>query len=144
MTTRPKPPGTFRAPDACRLADITYRQLDYWARVGMVKPSLMNARGSGSLRLYSFNDVMRMRVISTLLDLGVGLGICQQGTEEISNYESFTDLYLVLLKGVATISYSNEVLNWIIGNQGTVVILPLEPIESELRDRIDASESVAV
>jgi len=63
----------YRAPQVCGLVDITYRQLDYWARTNLIKPSLRQATGSGSQRLYSFSDVVQLKVIKRLLDAGMSL-----------------------------------------------------------------------
>jgi len=63
----------FRAPEAKRIAGISYRQLDYWTRTGLVTPSIKDAHGSGSQRLYSFQDLATLRVIKRLLDTGVSL-----------------------------------------------------------------------
>ncbi|WP_025274674.1 MerR family transcriptional regulator [Haloglycomyces albus] len=64
----------WRGRAACRAVGITYRQLDYWARTGLVQPSVRQATGSGSNRLYSFRDVVFLKVIKRLLDAGVSLG----------------------------------------------------------------------
>ena len=61
------------APIACRAAGITYRQLDYWARTGLVEPTIRGAKGSGSQRLYSFRDILVLKVVKRLLDTGVSL-----------------------------------------------------------------------
>jgi DNA-binding transcriptional MerR regulator len=63
----------YRGPIACSAAGITYRQLDYWARTGLVAPSVRDAQGSGSQRLYSFRDVLVLKVVKRLLDTGVSL-----------------------------------------------------------------------
>lgn len=63
----------FRAPQVCRLVGITYRQLDYWARTELLRPSLQDASGSGSQRLYSFTDLVQLKVIKRLLDAGMSL-----------------------------------------------------------------------
>ncbi len=63
----------FRAPQVCRLVGITYRQLDYWARTDLLKPSLVAAHGSGSQRQYSFSDIVQLKVIKRLLDAGMSL-----------------------------------------------------------------------
>jgi DNA-binding transcriptional MerR regulator len=63
----------FRVPEVCRLVGISYRQLDYWARTGLVTPSVREAGGSGTQRLYSFNDLVQLRVIKKLLDTGISL-----------------------------------------------------------------------
>ena len=63
----------YRGPTACPAAGITYRQLDYWARTGLVVPSVRSAAGSGSQRLYSFKDILVLKVVKRLLDTGVSL-----------------------------------------------------------------------
>lgn len=63
----------YRGPAACKAAGITYRQLDYWARTGLVEPSVRAAKGSGSQRLYGFRDVLVLKVVKRLLDTGVSL-----------------------------------------------------------------------
>src|SRR5688500_9576779 len=63
----------YRGPTACSAAGITYRQLDYWARTGLVEPSIRNAAGSGSQRLYGFRDILVLKVVKRLLDTGVSL-----------------------------------------------------------------------
>ena len=63
----------YRAPQVCKLVGITYRQLDYWARTNLIRPSLQEATGSGSQRRYSFSDVVQLKVIKRLLDAGMSL-----------------------------------------------------------------------
>ena len=63
----------YRVPIACQVAGITYRQLDYWARTNLVNPSIRTARGSGSQRLYSFKDVLVLKIVKRLLDTGISL-----------------------------------------------------------------------
>lgn len=60
--------SAFRGPEVCALAGVTYRQLDYWARTGLVTPSICEARGSGSQRLYSVADLAVVRMIRSLID----------------------------------------------------------------------------
>ena len=63
----------YRVPEVCRVVGISYRQLDYWARTGLVTPSVRDAGGSGTQRLYSFQDLVQLRVIKKLIDAGVSL-----------------------------------------------------------------------
>ena len=63
----------YRGPTACAAAGITYRQLDYWARTGLVEPSVRAAHGSGSQRLYGFRDILVLKVVKRLLDSGISL-----------------------------------------------------------------------
>lgn len=79
-TTAPTPPPLrgFRGPQACALAGITYRQLDYWARTGLVEPTLRPAHGSGSQRLYARGDVIDLALVKVLLDAGCSLQLVRQ------------------------------------------------------------------
>ncbi len=63
----------YRGPTACRAAGITYRQLDYWARTGLLEPSVRAAGGSGTQRLYGFRDILVLKIVKRLLDTGVSL-----------------------------------------------------------------------
>jgi DNA-binding transcriptional MerR regulator len=63
----------FSGTKAASIVGISYRQLDYWARTDLVRPSLADARGSGSRRQYSYRDLLELRVIKSLLDAGIKL-----------------------------------------------------------------------
>jgi DNA-binding transcriptional MerR regulator len=63
----------YRGPQVCAIVGITYRQLDYWARTDLIRPSLADAKGSGSQRRYSYSDLVELKVIKSLLDAGVSL-----------------------------------------------------------------------
>ena len=73
MTDEQKTIDAYRAPQVCNLVGISYRQLDYWARTGLIMPSVQQATGSGSQRLYSFADVVQLKVVKRLLDAGMSL-----------------------------------------------------------------------
>ena len=68
-----RPDEGYSGPEVCRVVGITYRQLDYWARTDLVRPSLADARGSGTQRRYSYQDLVRLKVVKSLLDAGVKL-----------------------------------------------------------------------
>lgn len=70
---RPNEEGGFRGATAARAAGITYRQLDYWARTGLVEPTVRSATGSGSQRLYGFRDILVLKLVKRLLDTGISL-----------------------------------------------------------------------
>jgi DNA-binding transcriptional MerR regulator len=63
----------FRGRQVCAIVGITYRQLDYWARQDLLRPSIADAKGSGSQRLYSYRDIVELKVVKKLLDGGVSL-----------------------------------------------------------------------
>ena len=98
LTTEPVTDG-YRAPLVCRLVGITYRQLDYWARTNLIKPSLQDAKGSGSQRLYSFPDVIQLKVIRKLLDAGMSLKKIRQAVlilrEQMQSRSPLADVTLL-------------------------------------------------
>ena len=63
----------FRGPQVCKIVGISYRQLDYWARTDLLRPSLADAAGSGTQRRYSYRDLVALKVIKNLLDAGISL-----------------------------------------------------------------------
>jgi DNA-binding transcriptional MerR regulator len=71
----------YRVPEVCKAVGISYRQLDYWARTGLVTPSIREAGGSGTQRLYSFQDMLVLRIIKKLLDTGVALQQIRKAVE---------------------------------------------------------------
>ncbi|GAA2520533.1 MerR family transcriptional regulator [Rarobacter incanus] len=73
----------YRGPVACKAAGITYRQLDYWARTGLVEPTVKSATGSGTHRLYSFRDILVLKVVKRLLDTGVSLQQIRTAVEHL-------------------------------------------------------------
>ena len=89
----------YRGPTACNAAGITYRQLDYWARTGLVEPTVRTAGGSGTQRLYSFRDILLLKVIKRLLDAGVSLQqirtavhhLRERGTDDLTRVTLMSD-----------------------------------------------------
>jgi DNA-binding transcriptional MerR regulator len=73
----------YRGPQACKIVGITYRQLDYWTRTGLTIPSLQQASGSGTQRLYSFNDLLQLKVIKSLTDAGASLQKVRQAIDYV-------------------------------------------------------------
>jgi DNA-binding transcriptional MerR regulator len=73
----------FRGPQVCKIVGISYRQLDYWARTDLVRPSLADARGSGTQRRYSYRDLVRLKLIKNLLDSGVKLQAARKAIEYV-------------------------------------------------------------
>ncbi|MFI9508366.1 MerR family transcriptional regulator [Nocardia sp. NPDC052566] len=89
----------YRVPSACQVAGITYRQLDYWARTGLVVPSIRGAAGSGSQRLYSFKDILVLKIVKRLLDAGISLQniriavdhLRSRGVQDLAGITLFSD-----------------------------------------------------
>ncbi|MEA2461432.1 MAG: hypothetical protein QOH90_1609, partial [Actinomycetota bacterium] len=76
----------YRGPQTCKIVGISYRQLDYWTRTGLVIPSLQEAQGSGTQRLYSFNDLLQLRVIKNLTDAGASLQKVRQAIDYVRDH----------------------------------------------------------
>jgi DNA-binding transcriptional MerR regulator len=89
----------YRAPQVCKFVGITYRQLDYWARTELLRPSLQEASGSGSQRMYSFTDLVQLKVIKRLLDAGMSLKRIRSAVEilrtQLASDEPLADVTLL-------------------------------------------------
>jgi DNA-binding transcriptional MerR regulator len=111
----------FRGPVACSAAGITYRQLDYWARTGLVEPSVRSATGSGSQRLYGFRDILVLKVVKRLLDTGISLQQIRSAVEFLRDRGS-SDLTRVTLMSDGVSVYEctspDEVVDLLQGGQG--------------------------
>lgn len=115
----------FRGPVAHKVAGITYRQLDYWARTGLVVPELRDATGSGSQRLYSFRDILLLRVVKRFLDVGISLQQIRAAIEHLRarGVEDLTELTLVSDGfSVYECTSANELFDLTKGGQGMFLI----------------------
>ncbi|NNC10384.1 MerR family transcriptional regulator [Planctomonas sp. JC2975] len=81
----------YRGAVAARAAGISYRQLDYWARTGLVEPTVRGAAGSGSQRLYGFRDILVLKLVKRLLDTGISLQQIRTAVEQLRR-EGVSDL----------------------------------------------------
>ena len=139
----------YRGTTACHIAGITYRQLDYWARTGLVEPSIKPATGSGTHRLYSFRDILVLKVVKRLLDTGVSLqqirtavtALRERGVDDLAQITLMSDG-----ASVYECTSPDEVVDLVQGGQGvfgiavgrvwrevegTLAELPTETLEDE-------------
>ncbi len=111
----------YRGPTACNAAGITYRQLDYWARTGLVEPTIRAASGSGTQRLYGFRDILVLKVVKRLLDTGISLQQIRAAVEHLRERGS-ADLAQVTLMSDGVSVYEctspDEVVDLLQGGQG--------------------------
>ena len=111
----------YRGPTACAAAGITYRQLDYWARTKLVEPSVRSAQGSGSQRLYSFRDILVLKVVKRLLDTGVSLQQIRTAVTHLRD-RGVRDLAQITLMSDGVSVYectsADEVVDLLQGGQG--------------------------
>jgi DNA-binding transcriptional MerR regulator len=129
-------PG-YRGPAVGEIVGITYRQLDYWARTGLVSPSIRDAKGSGTQRLYSFEDIVRLRVIKRLLDAGVTLERIRAALEELERQgRALSDVTLASDgRTVYAIDDDRQLLDLLQRGQG-VFAIALDPLIDELRGEV--------
>ncbi|CAN5867327.1 hypothetical protein BH24ACT3_BH24ACT3_11350 [soil metagenome] len=125
----------FTGRRTAEIVGITYRQLDYWARTDLVRPSLVDATGSGSRRRYSYTDLLELKVIKMLLDAGIRL----ESVREAFTYlreglgEDVTTANLVISGNSALLVRSGEELIDVVNNgQGVLNLLPLGGVKEEL------------
>jgi DNA-binding transcriptional MerR regulator len=128
----------YRGPTACTAAGITYRQLDYWARTALVEPSVQSAHGSGSQRLYSFRDILVLKVVKRLLDTGISLQQIRAAVQHLRDHGT-EDLAQVTLMSDGVSVYEctspDEVVDLLAGGQG-VFGIALGRVWSELSGKL--------
>ena len=120
---------------AAEIVGITYRQLDYWARTDLIRPSVADASGSGSRRSYSYQDLLELKVIKTLLDAGIRLetvrGIFEYMRNELG--EDVASANLVIHGNTSVLVRSGEeIIDLIQKGQGVLNVLPLAGVKEDL------------
>lgn len=111
----------YRGPTACAAAGITYRQLDYWARTGLLEPSVRSAYPANSQRLYSFHDILLLKIVKRLLDAGVSLQNIRVAVSHLQSAEAADLAGLTLMSDGATVYECNspqQVVDLLKGGQG--------------------------
>jgi DNA-binding transcriptional MerR regulator len=140
----------YRGPVVCKIVGITYRQLDYWARTDLVRPSVCDANGSGTQRLYSYTDLVELKVIKRLLDADISLQAARKAIEYLRDQlgADLASAHLVL-DGGSTVLVQNgdQIIDLLRNGQGVLNIVSLGPVvddlESELHE-VEANELVPV
>lgn len=146
---RPNQDGGFKGATAARAAGITYRQLDYWARTGLVEPTVRGAQGSGSQRLYGFRDILVLKLVKRLLDTGISLQqirtavaqLHEAGVRDLSQTTLMSDGASVYL-----CTSSDEVIDLVSRGQGVFGIAVgkvLREVETSLVDMDEHREQAA-
>jgi DNA-binding transcriptional MerR regulator len=130
----------YRAPQVCKIVGITYRQLDYWARTALLTPSLRQANGSGSQRLYAFQDIVQLRVVKRLLDAGMSLKRIRQAVEilraQLHSARPLTDVTLLSDGSTIYAAHSaDEVVDVFRRGQG-VFGIAVGPVQEELEGEL--------
>ena len=133
-------PGTegVGGPQVCAIVGISYRQLDYWARTDLVRPSLADARGSGTQRRYSYRDLVRLKVIKSLLDAGVKLQTARRAIEYLREDTASWETASLVLDGSDSVLArdGDDLVDLVRRGQGVLNIVPLGHVVEELDARI--------
>jgi len=134
----------FRGPQVCKLVGITYRQLDYWARTDLIRPSVADAKGSGTQRRYAYTDLVELKVIKSLLDAGVSLRSARTAIEYLrTNLGEDIATASLVLNGTGSVlaRTDGEIVDLVRKGQGVLNIVPLGGIDAailELRPQPEA------
>lgn len=142
----------YRGPSACQIAGISYRQLDYWARTFLVVPSIRGAAGSGSQRLYSFKDILVLKIVKRLLNTGISLQNIRVAVDHLRQH-GVQDLANITLASDGTSVYeftsAEEVVDLLQGGQGVFGIAvsgAMRELTGDIADfpgeRADGGESI--
>lgn len=132
--------STYSGTQAARVVGITYRQLDYWARTDLIRPSVADASGSGSRRRYSYKNLLELRVIKTLLDAGIKL----ESVREVFNYlrehvtTEIASAHLVIAgQSVMLAQDDGELIDVMKRGQGVLNVLSLAGVKDEVDAQIE-------
>ena len=125
----------FRGPQVCAIVGITYRQLDYWARTDLIRPSIADAKGSGTHRRYSYRDLVELKVIKGLLDAGVSLQSARKAIEYLRGNlgEDIATASLVINgSGSVLVRTDDQLVDLVRRGQGVLSIVALGGVKDEL------------
>lgn len=127
----------------CDIVGITYRQLDYWARTDLLRPSITEAKGSGTQRRYSYRDLLELKVIKRLLDAGISLQSARRAIgylrENLGEDVAAANLVLTGAESILATT-GEEIVDLLRGGQGVLNILPLAGVMEELDTAIHSLE----
>ena len=138
VLTYPAAPQAYRSEAACHAAGISHRQLDYWARTGLVKPSVRFGQ-PGKHNLYSFRDILLLKVIKRLLDAGISLKQARVAVQHLQRYEG-DDLSRVTLMSdgvsIYELTSDDEIIALLKGNTA-VFGVALDRVAEEVAEALD-------
>ena len=129
----------YRGPHVCKIVGITYRQLDYWARTDLVRPSVMDANGSGTQRLYSFRDLIELKVIKQMLDAGISLQSARKAVESLRGFRKDLASARIVIQGASVVlaESDQQVMDLLRGGQGVLsVVLDVEPLQQTITEAV--------
>ena len=129
----------FSGDEARKIVGITYRQLDYWARTELIRPSLADASGSGTRRRYTYRDLLKLKAIKALIDAGIRLALIRKVFDFLEDKldEDVVQVNLVI-QGTSVMVQrgEEEIIDLIRNGQGVLNILPLAVVKEDLDAKI--------
>ena len=134
----------FSGPAVCRITGVTYRQLDYWARTGLVTPSVTPAQGIGSKRVYSYADLVEVKVIKSLIDAGVSLPRARQAVNCLREQlgVDVKSVSLVLSGSRSVLAYSDgDIIDLLKGGHGVFNVISLESVTADIDRSLEVEET---
>ena len=128
----------FSGTQAAKVVGITYRQLDYWARTDLIRPSLSDASGSGSRRRYSYTDLLELRVIKTLLDAGLKLESVREVFQYLREHVEgdISSAHLVINGSSVVLAKDDELIDVLQKGQGVLNVLSLAGVKDEVDSQL--------
>ncbi len=130
----------FTGTRTAEIVGITYRQLDYWARTDLVRPSLTDAAGSGSRRRYSYRDLLELRVIKNLLDAGIKLESVREVFEYLRSHlgTDIASAHIVIQGSSVLLCDGEQLIDVVRQGQGVLNLLSIESVKKEIDQQLVA------
>lgn len=140
--TSESPVAAFSGKRAAAIVGISYRQLDYWARTDLIRPSLADAKGSGSRRRYSYRDLLELKLVKTLLDAGITLESIREAFTYLRDQlgDDVSTAKLVIAGNSAILVRENNELIDVVNRyqgQGVLNLLALDGVQQQVNDAIE-------
>ena len=132
--------STFSGTQACEIVGISYRQLDYWARTHLVRPAILEAKGSGTRRHYSYRNLLELRVVKSLLDAGIKLESVREVFNFLGQQENLdiTSAHLVINGASVVMCQGEELIDVVRRGQGVLNLLPLGQVKEQVDGQLFA------
>jgi DNA-binding transcriptional MerR regulator len=128
----------YSGTQAAKIVGISYRQLDYWARTDLIRPTAADATGSGSRRIYSYRDLLELRVIKNLLDAGIRLESVREVFTYLRNHVD-TDIvaaHIVISGQSVVLCQGDQLVDVLRNGQGVLNVLPLSGVKDQVDSQI--------
>jgi len=127
----------FSGTKAAQIVGITYRQLDYWARTDLIRPSVTDASGSGTRRAYKYRDLLELRVIKNLLDAGIRLEAIREVFTYLRDHvdSEIAAAHIVISGQSVVLCQGDQLIDVMRNGQGVLNVLPLAGV----KQAVDAS-----